>query len=347
MPSAIPFFALTTCGLEFVSAGELGGLPGIEIAETGYRRIIGVCRAPAAILLAPRTVDDVFLHLATWIEIERQRTALAHLGALSRRLDPRAALDAIAHLRPLGGPPSFSVTASFVGRRNYSVPEIKAAVAEGLTRGFGWRYQPDDRLADLNVRIFIEHAVAHAGLRLAQAPLHERPYRVVHRPGALKPTIAAGMLRLAEVAPGMRVLDPCCGTGTIVIEAALGGAAALGGDADPDAVRAAQINAAAAGVASSLHVMDMRALPLDAASVDRVVCNLPWGRQVRVDDDLGRLYRGALGEMGRVLAPGGRVVVLTSRPDLARHPDLLCAWALEVSVFGQRATVLVFEKGTG
>ena len=90
--------------------------------------------------------------------------------------------------------------------------------------------------------------------------------------------------------------------------------------------------------------MDMRALPLEAASVDRIVCNLPWGRQVRVDDGLGRLYRDALGEMERVLAPGGRAVLLASRPELARYPGLVRKRALEISVFGQRATALCLER---
>lgn len=350
MPSVIPFFALTTRGLESVAAGELADLPTVTISGVSYRRVAGTCSlsSPAA-LLAPRTVDDVFLHLATWDGVERQRATLARLRALTGRLDVSRALAAISAVRPLPASPAFSVTASFVGHRNYSAAEIKDAVAGGLIRALRWRYQPDDRTADLNMRVFVEHDTAQVGLRLARTPLHERCYRVVHRPGALRPTIAAALPRLAEDAPGLpgrRVLDPGCGTGTIVIEAALAGAqAAIGGDLNPDAIQAARTNAAVAGVAPDLRVMDMRALPLDAASVDRVVCNLPWGRQVRVDDDLAELYRRAIGEMHRVLVPSGRAVLLTSRPELVHHPFLARAHSLEIGVFGQTATVLVLTGG--
>lgn len=75
----------------------------------------------------------------------------------------------------------------------------------------------------------------------------------------------------------MRVLDPCCGSGTIVIEAALQGALAFGGDSDLAAVQAAQVNCQAAGIAVSIQHWQAQALPLAAASVDRVISNLPWG----------------------------------------------------------------------
>jgi len=44
---------------------------------------------------------------------------------------------------------------------------------------------------------------------------------VFNHPAALKTTIASAMLRLSGWKPGMPVLDPMCGGGTIVIEAAL------------------------------------------------------------------------------------------------------------------------------
>jgi 23S rRNA G2445 N2-methylase RlmL len=344
MPAAARFFALTTCGLEDVSGREIAGLAGVTVGEVGYRRVSGLCRTPLDALLSLRTVDDIFLDVATWQEIERPRSALGRLSTLSRQLDLEPARAACAQLRPIATPPSFSVTASFVGQRNYRTSEIKEAIADGVAAACGWRHQADDRVADLNVRIFIEQTTAYVGVRLAQTALHDRAYQRSHRPGALKPPVAAALLELAEVKPGHRLLDPCCGTGTILIEAALRGALAQGGDLEPEAIYAAGTNAAAAGVALELREMDVRALPHAAASVDRIVSNLPWGRQVAAAADLTALYDRALAELARVLVPGGRMALLVETPALPQLLHLRGLEQREISLFGQTPAIFLYER---
>ena len=248
-----------------------------------------------------------------------------------------------AEFRPIPGSPAFSVTANFVGKRNYTTDEIKQACAGGFVQCTGWTYTPDDAEADLSVRVFIEHERAFVGLRLGETPLHRRPYKQAHVPGSLKPSVAAALIALAEVSPGMHVLDPCCGAGTILIEAALSGALAQGGDSDSAAVAATQANAVAATVAVDVQEWDARALPLGDSSIDRVVTNLPWGREVQVDAALGDLYRLACSEMRRVLSPGGRIVVLSNLPRQVDLPGLCCDTQIEISLFGQTPTVLVFS----
>jgi hypothetical protein len=76
--------------------------------------------------------------------------------------------------------------------------------------------------------------------------------------------------------------------------------------------------------------------------VDRVVSNLPWGRQVQVDELLPAFYRRSLGEMDRVLRCGGRLAVLTSTPQLVRPTGLDCLQQLEISLHGERPTILVY-----
>ncbi|HLY32385.1 MAG TPA: methyltransferase domain-containing protein [Ktedonobacterales bacterium] len=348
-----PFYALTTTGLEAISADELHALPGVSIASMAYRRIVGQCAHPLDALLSLRTVDDVFLTLANWSGIEHTRATLGRLRDLSQQLPSDVLTDAFcAHIQARGADqpgalnatPTFSVAASFVGARRYSAEEAKQALALGVAAGMGWRYQPDDRLADCNLRLFIEQSDALLGMRLGKTPLHERAYRRVHRPGALKPSIAAAMLRLAHVGPGKRLLDPCCGTGVIAIEAALAGADALGSDLDPCALDAARINAQAAGVSPGFVQMDTRALMIPSGSLDAIVSNLPWGRQVTVSGGLTQLYQQALTEMRRVLAPYGRLVLLTDQPDLARHPALRLIERYDISLFGRRPAILVFAE---
>jgi tRNA (guanine6-N2)-methyltransferase len=336
------FFALTTCGLEAISAREIARVPGVTVRETAYRRVAGVCAGPLSPLLVLRTVDDVFLYLATWAEIRRPRSALERLRTLSARLDLMPALRRCAAVRPIPCSPAFSLSVSFVGKRNYTTAEIKAILAERISSRHGWTYQPDDRAADVHLRVFIEHEQAYLGMRLAKQPLHERAYRQAQRVGALKPSVAAALVMAAGVSKGMRVLDPCCGSGTLLIEAALQGALVCGGDSDPAAIQAAQMNCQSASVSVAIQRWDAQALPLASASIDRVICNLPWGRQVQVDESLAALYRAAFAEMRRVLAPAGRITLLTTLPELIDPIDLTCMERFEISLFGQRPTILVF-----
>ncbi len=316
----------------------------MRVDGISYRRVAATCSAALSSLLGLRTVDDVFLHVVSWSGVGRPRSALDRLATLSLQLDLSEAAAACATIRPISSPPSFYVTANFVGKRNYNTQEIKETCAQGvLASHHGWTYADDDDDADLNLRLFIEHDVAYVGVRLGERPLHRRRYKQQHVPGSLKPSVAAAMLALAGVDSEMRLLDPCCGAGTILIEAALEGARTWGGDNDADVLAAAQANAAAAGIASALQHWDAQALPLLDSSMDRIVCNLPWGREVKVDGALKSLYRRIGWEMRRVLAPGGRVTLLTSAPQLVDLPGLGLDRTIEISLFGQAPKMLVFS----
>ena len=338
----IQIFALTTRGLEAVSADEIAEIPGVKLAETGYRRVAATVEKSPELLLSLRTVDDVYVDMDTWHGMRHTRDMLGTIEQWSEQLDVQTAAQVCASVRSIRPQPLFSVTASFVGKRNYSADEIKNAVANGIYASQGWAYTGNDREADFNLRVFIEHEVAYIGLRLGKSPLHERAYKQVQRTGSLKPSVAAAMLRLADVNPGMRLLDPCCGLGTILIEGAALGAITQGGDIDPEAVAAARVNSSALAIA--LQQWDARQLPLEDQSFERVVTNLPWGKQIKIDDDLGRFYQAICAEIERVLTPGGRIAVLTSTPHLLQFDQLQLEKAIEISLFGQTPTISLYSS---
>lgn len=366
----IQIFALTTRGLEAISAAEMSLLPGMEIQQIAYRRVAAAYQGDLTPLLNLRTLDDLFLSLATWQGIVPQRSALSRLQGLSAQLEaPKitAALETIQQLRPLPQNPTLSLTANFVGKRNYATPEIKAALSAGLDENplrlgpRSWQILEDDFRTDLNLRLFIEHETAFVGLRLGARPLYQRPYKQTHLAGSLKPPVAAAMLQIAEMSPGQRLLDPCCGAGTLLVEAALDLAAKtihsapshpgipsiiLGGDLEERALRAAQANARAASIPVALSQWDARYLPLESGTIDRIVTNLPWGRQVHLDESLAAFYQDISQEIARLLAPQGRAVLLTSFPELLQPMGLHQVASLEISLFGQTPTILVYAQGT-
>ncbi len=334
-------FALTTRGLESLSADEMRALPDLSVQQIAYRRVEAEYSGDLAALCALRAVDDVFLTLAAWDGISHERAMLSRFVEWSAALRPADSLPLLATLRILPEEPAFSVTVNFVGKRNYSAPEVKAVLAESLVgQNPGWRYAEDDAEADLNLRLFIEHETALVGLRIARDPLHRRAYKVANLPGALKPTVAAAMLQLAGVTKRSRLVDPFCGSGTILIEAALRGATAIGGDLDLEALEAARINVQQAGVRATLCQWDGRHLPLSEDAVSCVVANLPWGRQIPVDVGLERLYQHSFVEMQHRVIPSGKIVLLTTHPDLiGRSPQQ----SIEISLYGQTPQILVFS----
>lgn len=336
-------FALTTRGLESVSAQEMATLAGLEVISQAYRRVGAVAHEGLVPLLGLRTVDDVFLHLATWTGIGRGRSVLQQLADQANALPLRDAVDLLRPIRVLPAQPSFAVTASFVGRRNYSSREIRAFVGQAVRTSHGLAWEERDSDADLNLRLFIEHETAYVGIRLGQSPLHRRPYKIAHVPGSLKPPVAASMLWLAEAAPNSLIVDPCCGAGTILIEATALGYEALGGDIAMTAVRAARTNAARSSGGPSLCQWDARALPLAGERVRAVVTNLPWGGEVAVGVPLREVYAQIVAQIERVTATGGRAVVLTDRPELVVPSRVGVTRTVGISLFGRTPTIVVLS----
>ena len=118
-----------------------------------------------------------------------------------------------------------------------------------------------------------------AGVRVSDVRMRQHGGRDSERRGALRPTVAAAMVGLAGKARG-GLLDPCCGSGTILEEATSAGWRAAGSDTDPAAVRATVRNAHV-----PVALADARRLPVADGAVAACVSNLPFGQQYEVEGD--------------------------------------------------------------
>jgi len=297
-------------GIEELVAAEVGRRGG-EVVATGHREVrFRVPRAAGAASLT--TADDVFVLVADVEGIGRPRTDLARLAAAVAAADLDAAL---AVRDACGGPPAVAldVSASSLGRRSFTRFDVEDAVGAVLAARLGLPYssrrgggRPPE--GGLGWRVALVDGRASVAVRVGARPLHRRPWKVASVPGTLHPPLAAAMVALAGAGRGDVVLDPCCGAGTLAIEAARAGAVAVGADLDPVAVAAATRNGRGSGV--RWLRADAGALPVADGSVRRVLLNPPWGRRVAPAGLLagrpGRLGR----EVRRVLGPGGTVVAL-------------------------------------
>lgn len=132
-------------------------------------------------------------------------------------------------------------------------------------------------------------------------------------PASTNPVVAAAMVRLAKIESGQTILDPVCGAGTLLVtgsEMAEPGPV-LGSDHDRRWIQATSDNLVDRGQSAVLWRGDARFVPLQSASVDRIISNLPFGK--RVGSHLGNktLYPAVLGEAARLLTRKGRAVMLT------------------------------------
>lgn len=151
-------------------------------------------------------------------------------------------------------------------------------------------------------------------------------------PVSMHPRRAASLLHLARVPPGGRVLDPFCGTGAFVLEAALEGYDAWGSDLDRFMVSGTMQTLTDAGpvpLEGQVFRADIGDVPDLVDGVDGIVTDFPYGRASSSHDEgLAALYDRAFASFARVLRPGGHAVVGLAQPELL--PDLAPHGFLEV-----------------
>jgi tRNA (guanine6-N2)-methyltransferase len=97
-----------------------------------------------------------------------------------------------------------------------------------------------------------------------------------------------------------------------------------------------------------LYQGDATDLRLADRTVDAVLSNLPWGKQVTPETDLASLYRGILTTSARVLSPRGRAVLLTDQAEpllaaLEACPALRLGTALQISLYGRHPTMYLLH----
>ncbi|MCP2257539.1 23S rRNA G2445 N2-methylase RlmL [Streptoalloteichus tenebrarius] len=347
--TAARLVARTVRGIEPVVVEEIRHLGLGEVERVGHREVWFRCADPGPAVLGPRCVDDVFLVAATVRGVGRDRASLRLLTEVvaALRVEPLLALR-----ERCDGSPAVStvdVSASFLGRRNYSRYDLEDAVGEPLAAATGLPYHSRrGGLAPppggLSWRLTVEEDRALLALRISARPLHRRPYRQTTRTGSLHPPLAAALVRLAQPRRGARLLDPCCGVGTVPIEAALldPTLSVLGSDQDPTAIAGAVANSANTPIAWA--VADAGRLPVATGSVDVVVSNPPWDRQVPPAGVLARQPRRFWREIRRVLTPEGRAVLLM--PDVEEWLPHAASVGLEVvdrrpvSLFGSHPEIV-------
>ncbi|MFJ9030967.1 TRM11 family SAM-dependent methyltransferase [Streptomyces sp. NPDC102274] len=330
----------TVTGLEHLAAAPLAAA-GHHVIDMSKRQLIVEPTSASIVTDPPRLADDLFLIGATLADPGRTK---ADLTALARAARHRLTVPLRHH--PGEG---FAVSASFLGRRTYSRFDIEDVIGTVIAERTGATYHsrrgappPQPRL---DWRVVLDGTTAHIALRPFDAPLHRRDWRHSTVTGSLHPPVAAAIARLARVEPGHRVLDPFCGSGTILLETAQiePDAVYTGIDRDPGAIAAARTNTPG-GALVEWRVDDGAHLDLLRTPVDRIVTNPPWGVRLDIGDIAVHLDRWR-----RVLRRDGLAVAIVNHRQanaLIEDPWWRTIDVREVSVAGRHPRIVVAQPVT-
>lgn len=119
----------------------------------------------------------------------------------------------------------FNSFRSKIQHTQYGAQKVKDAIVDQLRDKFGQRPSVDLFQPDLRVNVYLKHNQAIVSIDLSGDSLHKRGYRAQQTEAPLKENLAAAILLTAEwpnlARQGWGLLDPMCGSGTFLIEAAL------------------------------------------------------------------------------------------------------------------------------
>ncbi|MGL4952277.1 MAG: THUMP domain-containing class I SAM-dependent RNA methyltransferase [Culicoidibacterales bacterium] len=201
--------------------------------------------------------------------------------------------------------------------------------------------------------VFIHKNKVTISIDTSGLALHKRGYREVSTAAPIRETLAAAMISLTPWRPGKELVDPMCGSGTILIEAAMKGRnmapginrefvsedwriidkdiwrntrklayeqindlefKLVGSDFDPEAIEIAKENAEIAGVAN--YIDFSVADMIDFTSKEQygfIITNPPYGERLEDEESVERLY-AAMGRMFKKL-PTWSLYTITSFED--------------------------------
>jgi tRNA (guanine10-N2)-dimethyltransferase len=156
------------------------------------------------------------------------------------------------------------------------------------------------------------------GLKLAE--IHPKPFverrprkKPFFHPSAMNSKLAHCMVNLAHAREGDYLLDPFCGTGTTIIEAALIGVRAIGVDVQRRMVEGAKQNLKHFSLKpEAIIVADARKLPL--SRVDCIVTDPPYGKSATtLRSGTKAIVEGVLTSASELLGEGQRICIASPK----------------------------------
>lgn len=199
------------------------------------------------------------------------------------------------------------------GFPHLSSMSLAAKAAEGILDALKRRCRVNLSKPDVKVNLVTSKDAAVIGLNLLRARgdryrLRSKKFKAFKHPASLTPEDAGILVNLT----GWRspLLDPFCGSGTIVIEACLRGLEAVGLEIEMKVAKGAYRNLRHFSCDARGHVVvgDATMLPFRARAFDAIATNPPYGRALATDKPADALVKHFLQNCTYALTNGSRVV---------------------------------------
>ncbi len=208
---------------------------------------------------------------------------------------------------------TFRVTSSRFGVHPFSSLDIQKIAGKALCEKYAKKVSLEN--FDLNIRVDLIGTFGFVGIQYTKQSLYKRFKKAFNHIASIKATIAYGMITLAEIKKNDVVLDPMCGSGTIVMELASlfrDKIKIIAMDISSRCVEGTQENVKLNGFSSYVEVKKGDATQLEKYNlqVNKVITNPPYGIKSGKKKDLRELYSKFLSSLGKVLYPEGRAVII-------------------------------------
>ena len=249
------------------------------------------------------------------------------------------------------------IEASTRKSRLYHTGAIQERIGRAISETHGAPIRDD---AQICIRVRIDHDICTLSLDTSGEPLHKRGYKQAVAKAPLRETLAALLLREAGFNGRSSLLDPMCGSGTLVIEAAelaaglspgrsrhfafenlsnfnpehfetlrnrtphpRSEARCIGYDRDPGAVRMSMDNATRAAVSDRTHFSQhtLDSAPRPDCEPGLIMVNPPYGARIGDKKSVYGLYK-VIGQSLRERFSGWRVGLITRDDAMARTTGL-------------------------
>ncbi|WP_446809654.1 bifunctional 23S rRNA (guanine(2069)-N(7))-methyltransferase RlmK/23S rRNA (guanine(2445)-N(2))-methyltransferase RlmL [Methylomonas sp. 2BW1-5-20] len=215
--SQYPLFATTPKAMEGILANEIKALGGQNVRE----KMAGVAfdgdlALAYRVCLWSRTANRVFLPLSSF-EVKSQQDLY----------DGVKKINWFEHIKP-----DDSLAVSFSSKNNpainnthFGALKVKDAIVDQMRAKFNKRPNIDTDRPSIRVNVYLHNETAQLSLDLSGESLHKRGYRDVNIAAPIKENLAAAILlragwpKIAE--QGGSLLDPMCGSGTMLLEGAM------------------------------------------------------------------------------------------------------------------------------
>lgn len=115
--------------------------------------------------------------------------------------------------------------ASSIKSKLYSTPDIQSIVKKAVVDSLKEKYMERGMLKEdkekYTIYVFIHKDRVLLSIDTSGVSLYKRGYKELANKAPIRETLAAGLVRLTPWRPGRILVDPMCGSGTILIEAAM------------------------------------------------------------------------------------------------------------------------------